>query len=99
MTFSRDASDRLNYENSQFQYDQFFSVVKTIEKEFTLTGSGEPILGPDQIVWQAVVDGFPAEFGWDIWSGFCITAVNKDGEPTIRRMGEFLNDFDWSSKE
>ncbi|MEX0794796.1 MAG: hypothetical protein WD045_16780 [Pirellulaceae bacterium] len=88
--FYRDASNRLTYDIHEIEADRYPQLCNDLATTFDLKPASELVVGLDEMFWDFTNGLHTIEFGWDIWSGFFITAKDSGSESLVRQIAELL---------
>jgi len=92
-TFWRDASDRLTFAIFDLDSACYPEFCQKLVEKFSLIPSSELIVGLD-VMFRDYTDGvLTVGLEWDIWSGFIVTAKQKDAELLVRNIAIFLSEI------
>ena len=86
----RDASERLTFDFSKIQIQDYLKVTKKIVKEFNLEPIGELIQGFDEIFQNYKLNNHLIGLEWDNWSGYSVVARSVESENLAKNIAKFI---------
>ena len=92
MNEHRNASNQLTFDFDNISSWSYKKVTKSVVKHFNLQPVGKLTVGLDERFQEFKSGDLTVGLEWDNWSGYTIDAKNKEAEPMLREIANYIND-------
>lgn len=91
MNEHRNASNQLTIDFNDIEMLLYSKITKEIINLFDLNISSEKVKGLDEIFQEFSSGKSIISIEWDNWSGYIVTAINKEAEPLAKEIAKYVN--------
>jgi len=90
ITSHRDASKRLTLSIYDYRCEKYSELKQNLKNKFNLKDKTQTITGFDEVFQELFNKDGQVSIDWDIWGGFLVTALNRESEPLVNKIKEYL---------
>ena len=90
MSFWRDSSDRLTWDLSGVEAEDFAAMCAAVSDAFHLVREGDLFVGLDGMYQDFRRDDHVVGLNWDCWFQFMVVAKSQSAESLVREIGAWL---------